>query len=238
MKVKGDANISRNTTTRSVGYGKSVTTVGAATLTLDNYSTTTQIFIGSVAGQSLNLGDTTQYVDVGLMYVVINDSTQNLLIKNNAGTTLITLKPNFSLLAFLEENSTANGTWRFCVFIDRTLEALGESSRGGYICGFDGKATVGRWLEFYANNPSDQNPAVVAEPGRIRALSLSASANSTGTVTVFINGVAVETISLTASKTARKKTLNHGVTDLDLVSLQVTSGSISRPMVIVYIQTY
>ena len=122
--------------------------------------------------------------------------------------------------------------------IEEAVSLGGEASRGGFICGFDGTASTGRWLEFYANNPSDANPAVIAEPGRVRALSISASANSTGTATVYKNAVAIETISLAASKTARKKNLNHAVTDLDLISIQITSGSISRPMIVLYIQTY
>lgn len=116
--------------------------------------------------------------------------------------------------------------------------ARGEASRGGFVCSFDGTASTGRWLEFSANNPSNTVPMIVAEPGQIRALSLASSASSTGTVTIYKNGVSIDTLSLSASKKASKKDLTHAITDLDEISVQATSGSISRPNFYIFIQTY
>lgn len=113
-----------------------------------------------------------------------------------------------------------------------------DASRGPTITSFDGSASTGRWLEFAANNPSDGNPYVVAEPGQIRAISISASTNSTGTVQIKKNGSNVTSISLSASRYASVVGLSVGLANLDLLSAQVSSGSISRPTVFIFIQTY
>ncbi len=236
--VRGDQKVSRNAASRSLSLGKTATSVSASTLTFDAFSTTTQIFIGSTVGQIVSLGDATGYVQSGLCFILINDATVPVTVKNLSGTTLFTLQPNYSLLVFLDDQSTTDGTWRFSLFVDKTLDSLSESSRGGIFCGFDGTGSTGRWLEFFSNNPSNNNPLVIPEASSLRAISISTSAaTATGTVTVFKNGVAVETISLAASKTARKKNLNVLFTDLDLISLKVTSGSITRPQVTIFIRT-
>jgi hypothetical protein len=113
-----------------------------------------------------------------------------------------------------------------------------DASRGPTICSFDGNAATGRWLEFAANNPSNDNPYVVAEPGQIRALSISASANSTGTVQIKKNGTNITSISLSASRYASVTGLSLSLANLDLISSQVSSGSITRPTVFIFIQTY
>lgn len=121
--------------------------------------------------------------------------------------------------------------------IEEAKQAAANASRGPTICGFDGTASVGRWLEFFSNNPSNNNPFILAEPAQLIAVSLSASANSTGTVTIYKNGVAVQTISLSASRVSRVKGLAINFTDLDGISAQVTSGSITRPVLFVFIRT-
>jgi len=121
--------------------------------------------------------------------------------------------------------------------IDLVYNLAKNASRGSINCGFDGTASTGRWLEFFANNPSNANPYIVPEPGIIRAISASASSSSTGVVTVFKNGVSVATLTFTAAQSARDKTLNISVTDLDQISVQVTSGSITRPTFFIFIQT-
>lgn len=121
--------------------------------------------------------------------------------------------------------------------IEEAKSVAASASRGPTTCGFDGNAGTGRWLEFYSNNPSNNNPFIVAEPAEIVSLSVSAAANSTGTVTIFRNGVSLQTISLSANRKARVKSLAHALTDLDELSVQITSGSISRPVVYLFIRT-
>jgi hypothetical protein len=114
-----------------------------------------------------------------------------------------------------------------------------DASRGGAIASFDGTGSTGRWLEFSANNPSNNSPFVVAEVGQIRSISIVTSATkATGTVTIFKNGSSIETISLAAEKKSSKTGLFLGLISLDGLSIQVTSGSIARPQVTLFIQTY
>ncbi len=112
-----------------------------------------------------------------------------------------------------------------------------NASRGAIGCGFDGSAATGRWLEFFSNNPSNNSPFVVPEPSILRAISASSTASSTCVITVFKNGSSVATLTFTAAQVARDKTLNVSLTDLDEISIQVTSGSIARPTFFMFIQT-
>jgi hypothetical protein len=121
--------------------------------------------------------------------------------------------------------------------IEESTGLAADASRGPTICGFDGNASVGRYLEFFTNNPSNNSPFILAEPAQLAAVSISASANSTGTITIFKNGVVLQTISLVAAKKARVKSLNLNFTDLDEISAEVTSGSISRPTLFLFIRT-
>ncbi len=122
--------------------------------------------------------------------------------------------------------------------IEEAYQTAANASRGPTVCGFDGSASSGRWLEFYANNPSDASPFIVAEPAELIALSIvTASTSATGTVTIYKNGVSIQTISLTAQKKNAISGLAHLLSTLDEISVQVTSGSISRPTVYIFIRT-
>lgn len=121
--------------------------------------------------------------------------------------------------------------------VEEAMQLAANSSRGPTICGFDGTGSTGRWLEFFANNPSNNNPFIIAENNRLVAISISASANSTGTVTVYKNGSSITTISLSGTKKNAVSGLALSLASLDELSLEVTSGSISRPTVFMFIQT-
>jgi len=121
--------------------------------------------------------------------------------------------------------------------IEEAKTTAANASRGFVSCGFDGNASSGRWLEFATNIASNLTPFIVPEPGVIRAISLGTNGNSTCTVTLFKNGIAITTLSTSASSANRNKTLNLSVTDLDKLSVQVTSGSCNRPMFYIFIQT-
>ena len=122
--------------------------------------------------------------------------------------------------------------------IEEAKQQGAAASRGPTICGFDGTASTGRWLEFYANNPSNNNPFIVAEPSELIAVSIVTSATSaTGTATIYKNGISITTISLAAQKKNASTGLTLALTTLDEVSVQITSGSISRPNVYLFIRT-
>jgi hypothetical protein len=122
--------------------------------------------------------------------------------------------------------------------IEEVKLTAGLSSRGPTIAGFDGNGAVGRWLEFYQNCPSNTNPFIIAEPAQLEALSIvTSSATATATIRVFKNGVALQDISLAAQKKNRIKGLTWNLTDLDELSVQIVSGSITRPMVYLFVRT-
>ena len=113
-----------------------------------------------------------------------------------------------------------------------------SASRGPTICGFDGTASTGRWLEFYSNNPSNTVPFVLAENAELIALSVvTSSASATGNVRVFKNGSTLQDISLTAQKKNAISGLALSLSSLDEISVQVTSGSIPRCTVYIFIRT-
>jgi hypothetical protein len=121
--------------------------------------------------------------------------------------------------------------------IEEVYTLAANASRGATICGFDGTASTGRYLEFFSNNPSNGNPFIIAENSELVALTISASSNSTGTVTIFKNGVALTTISLSSARKEAISGLEFGLVSLDELSVQVTSGSITRPTVSLFIRT-
>lgn len=121
--------------------------------------------------------------------------------------------------------------------IEEAYNLGAATSRGPTICGFDGNASSGRYLEFFANNPSNNNPFIVAENNRLTAVSVSSSSNSTGTITIFKNGVSVQTISLSASRKNAISGLSVDFAALDEISASVTSGNISRPTLFMFIRT-
>lgn len=121
--------------------------------------------------------------------------------------------------------------------IEEAKQTAANASRGPTICGFDGNGSSGRWLEFFSNNPSNNNPFIIAENNQLIAVSLSSSANSTGTITIYKNGVSVQTISLSASQKNAISGLLINFSPLDELSAQVTSGSISRPTLFLFLRT-
>lgn len=117
--------------------------------------------------------------------------------------------------------------------------ALGSlASRGPTTCSFDGTASTGRWLEFSANNPSNTVPFILAEDCELISLSIVTSATSaTGNARVFRNGIGVQNISLTAQKKNAISGLSITLNSLDELSVQITSGSITRATVYLFIRT-
>lgn len=121
--------------------------------------------------------------------------------------------------------------------IDQAYAQAANASRGTTTCGFDGSASAGRYLEFFANNPSNNNPLIMPEASDLIAISISSSANSTGTVTIYRNGVSVATISLAATRKNTVSGLSIPFVPLDELSAAVTSGSITRPTLFLNIRT-
>jgi len=122
-------------------------------------------------------------------------------------------------------------------------EAIEESkadaiavARYSIFCAYEANANTGRWLEFTRGNASDGSPYIIVGNTTLEELTLVTSdTTATGTVTVFKNAVALTTISLAAEKV--KISINAFVlSSLDQLSLQVTSGSIQRPQVQLFLR--
>ena len=201
-KIQGDQEICRNLLTRSLSLGNTTTTTSASTLTLNAFSTSTQIFTGSTAGQVVNLGDTTTYPNEGWTYVFINDSTQNITIENDGGATQLTIDPGCGAIFTLEDNSTADGIWRYLSICDRdVMDAEGKLLQFGY---FGTGTTKNKWLNVsHPSQPSDSTPHVVPWAGEIVGLSYgNENDNSDVDIEIYINGALAYTWDVRNKRTA------------------------------------
>lgn len=117
--------------------------------------------------------------------------------------------------------------------LEQTITASG-ASRLPVTLAYNGNAS-NKWLEIFASISSDSVPFLMAEPGVVRTLALTTNGTSTVTVTLYKNGVLLDTISLTAATGASKLT-SHTLLAGDKISAKVTDGSASNPIFCVTIQ--
>lgn len=117
-------------------------------------------------------------------------------------------------------------------------KATAVAARYCVACGFDGNASSGRWLEFITNVASNVTPMVIPRASILKEISFAVSATSTITATVFKNGVALQTVTISAAKKATVTGLSHSIAALDEISVQVASGSGSRPMLFLFMQVF
>lgn len=120
---------------------------------------------------------------------------------------------------------------------DRVQPAIEEligviDSKSGYVipCGYRARAGSGTWLQFFEGIASGSVPHVAAENGIIRAISAAILSTSTVTFTVYINGAAVETLSIVSGRKAVKNNLAINLSSLSELSVRVTSGSCKNPL--------
>lgn len=120
--------------------------------------------------------------------------------------------------------------------IEEGVSSAIATARYSVFCAYESNANTGRWLEFTRGNASDNSPYIIVGPTTLEELTLvTANATDTTTVTVFRNGVLLTTISLSAEKS--KVTFpNLLLNDLDLLSLQITAGSITKPQVQLFLR--
>jgi hypothetical protein len=86
------------------------TTSTNGTLILTVNSSFLQILTGTATGYSIVLPDATTLIN-GWRYEVENTSNQTILIKNKAGTLLLTISAGEIAFVTLQSNSTLAGTW-------------------------------------------------------------------------------------------------------------------------------
>ena len=107
--IRGEIQISRNTSTRSLRVETNVLATSASTLHLTVYSHSTQIFIGTVPGQIVQFPDSS-VVEVGQIYWIRNRSATLIRLIDYSGSDMLTLMPYQT--AFM---SLQNGVWAWSV---------------------------------------------------------------------------------------------------------------------------
>ena len=112
-----DAN--QNTTINNIAFGTATTTTAGGTTVLTVASPAVQNFTGTSA-QNVQLPDATTLI-LGHIYYINNQSSNNVSIKNNAGTTLYTVSGGGATQLTLITNGTANGTWQQSAFIPNNV---------------------------------------------------------------------------------------------------------------------
>lgn len=108
-------------------------------------------------------------------------------------------------------------------------------ARTSIIFGFDGNASSGRWLELNTNAASNVSGFIVPLSGKIKDLSISCQSNSTSIATIYKNGNSVTSISLSNSRKGIVNNLNIDLLPLDELSVKISSGSCTRPIVSIFI---
>lgn len=231
----GKRHIHNESVSRDASYHASAVVQATAnsTLTLTVASRLLMIFTGTIAGQIVTLPNAT-LLDTGFRYEVWNTSNRTVVIKDGSGTTIFNIAAFQKTSATLQVNSTTAGVWLF------EANFLGGTGSGNGILnfGYNGTANSGRWYEVISNNPTTPvtgTPFVIAGSKAIRAISVSVNTISTSTVNIIKNGTLLETISLSNAKKNTKVNLNHILTDLDEISVQLGSGTQSRPNVTLWL---
>lgn len=210
----------------------SVQNTANITTTLTAASRILYIYTGTVSGQIVKLPSALT-LPVGWRYEIWNTSNQTVTINNNANTTLFAMAAFQKTWVTLQVNTTAAGTWLFeANFLGGTGGGNGTMSFG-----FDGNGSTGRWLESLTDVASNRTGYIIAGSKSVRSISIGGATGVTytATVTIFKNGVALDTITLTAARKNTKVNLNLTLVNLDEISAQITSGSITRPVVVLWL---
>jgi hypothetical protein len=177
-----------------------------------------------------------------------NKGTGTVTVADSLGNVLHTAQPNIKIICHSGNNQewdiylkSENIFFSALNFIatnvqDAIIELKNyilNKGRFSVTCGFDGTGSSGRWLEFVTNSPSGPSGSgvgfVVPSACILKEISFGCVSNSTTTVTIYKNFVAVATIS-SAAQRKKRVSVNVAYDELDEVSMQVTSGSSSKPL--------
>jgi hypothetical protein len=94
------------------GFSGATTTSSAVDITLTNTSTQVQNIAMTAADKAVILPDATTLTTKGFpVFVIINNNTYSILIKDNGGSILGIVNPSTSVELTLIDNSTSNGVW-------------------------------------------------------------------------------------------------------------------------------
>lgn len=85
-------------------------TTASGDLNLDTNSSTMQFLTGSAVGFEINLPNATNLFE-GQSYILANESTASVSIKDNTGTQVFELLADSIAIVFLQNNATPAGVW-------------------------------------------------------------------------------------------------------------------------------
>ena len=111
------------------------------------------------------------------------------------------------------------------------------AARYAISAGYNGNATSGRYLEWFTGVASNDAPFIVPKHSLLQEISLSTGTATTVSVGVYQNGTLIETISLTSEKTASMSGISDMLDTEDEISIKIISGSISKPVIFLFLQT-
>jgi len=117
--------------------GLTTTTASAGTLVLTSASTQVQLITGTTT-QTIQLPQATTLLK-GTFYTVANNSTGNVTVKDNSGTTLETLTTGGAAQFLCVANGTSAGTWGVRVF------ASSNTQWGNSALNYSGTITGATW---------------------------------------------------------------------------------------------
>ena len=229
-KVIAETNVS------TLNYRMQITsqTTAASTLTLTTASTGHQQFTGTTVGQIVNLGDATTYL-TGQEWWIINDATQSISVRNNAGTVLSTLDATRRLRVILKDNSTAAGIW----IVTATVAAF-DPLGGLFIATYSSTANSNSntFLNTFGVAASDGLPAVAPITGTISRVTIMLNGTGTGTFEFRINtttGTPAFIAVISAAQTATV-TVSYPVNANDQINCKIAAGAsgIAKPLVNIY----
>jgi hypothetical protein len=132
------------------------------TLDLDNTNNTLHILTGSATGFSIELPDATTLFN-GAQYIIANQSTATVFIKDSTGTQLIELLADSVSTIYLQSNNTVAGIWIGTVVsgfatgiisynITSSVPFTTNSSSDVLITGFSITPLAGKYAAWYSSD--------------------------------------------------------------------------------------
>lgn len=125
--------------------------------------------------------------------------------------------------------------------VQRAIEELSSdfdsNQRFLAICGFDGSASSGRYLEFVSNVDSNQSGFLLPRNATLRELSLVTATSSSVTFQIIkytTSETVLTTINTVSSRRALSTGLNIALTSNSEIRVKCSSGSGSRPIVSIW----
>jgi len=217
---------------KGLRFNGSTQATANSTLVLTSASEYLVIFTGTVVGQILQLPDATT-VSFGRTFQVWNTSTALVTVNNASAGFQATLNPGQRTALICVNTSTAAGNW-----IREITSGSAFAGTTPVQCSYTASAGSGRYLEFYPSNSSDLGPFLIISTSTIVGIAIVANASATGTVSVYKTtdlATVIASISLAAQSSNSVVGLNVPLAIGDKLAAKVSSGSIQKPGVSIYV---